>query len=129
MGRVRQPPTVRTQLMATLVPLLPRTWRVVPVERNIDPPDRVTIVLKQGEIERAPTAPLGKYAISYVVTVVSPAQTIDRAEIELDDAVLETFNILTGVPWINPSKATKVLFQGQYLAYDIACSIETKKGS
>lgn len=121
--------TARTQLETELKKVIPRAWKLVPYQDNLDRLDRVTLVLKQNTIAKAAQAPQGAYLISYVLTLVTPEIGAQKAETALDDSVAELLTALDSITWLNWSLATKVQFSDSNMAYDITVEVITRKAN
>lgn len=116
----------RKALAALLRPKLPRAWKIIPYQTNIDTPDRVVVMLKLESIVRTPAAPLGAHDVKFVVTIVSPLTDVEKAEDALDaqvDALLHKLDEL-GIAW---TIAEKVKFDDQHLAFDISLTLTSTK--
>lgn len=112
----------RKALEQALKPVLPKKWRIIPYETNPDVQAVTVVMLKQEEITRNPAAPQGAHDIAFTVTIESPLDGLEKAEDELDDAVvllLHEFDAL-GIAW---TTAKKVLATSGRLAYDISLTI------
>lgn len=118
--------TAREQLLAQLRPLLPDGWQVVPSQRNYDDTQGVVVQLKLQSVARFPAAPIGGYLTSWVLTITTGQQDVERAEGDLDDALLE---FLAALDAVNRSLWTSAVAvaDGNRLGYDVALTIQTTK--
>ena len=119
--------TIRAQLATQLKPLLPRAWKIVDHQTNLDVLDNPVVMLKQQSIRRAPAAPQGAHIVSFTVTVVAPQTDLQRAEDALDEKVDTLIHALDANQSLNWTDAEKVLFQDSYLAYDITLEVISRK--
>ncbi|MFC5930206.1 hypothetical protein D6T64_05640 [Cryobacterium melibiosiphilum] len=119
--------TAREQLVTALTAVIPRTWKLVPYQDNLDTLDRVTLVLKQSTISKAPAAPQGAHIVSYLLTLVTPETDAQKAELALDALVDELLFMLDGITWLTWDTATKVQFSDSNMAYDITVEALTRK--
>lgn len=106
---------------------VPAKWRIIPVQRIPDQITDVTVIIKHTRIERLKAAPLGKLENSLVVTIVTPHADIERAEDELDDAVIDLLGALDGHPGLGWSSAEKVSVDEVYLGWDINMTAITER--
>lgn len=119
---------VRDAVVASVTALLPAGARLVPVQRNLDVIDCVTLMLKLSKIEYLKGAPLGGWTITYTLTVIHPATDPAVADEALDDIVIDLFEGLQSANSMWPTEATKVLWDQSRMAYDITLMQNTKKG-
>lgn len=119
--------SVRDQLVTLLTPKIPAGWKLIPYQDNVDTLDTPTVMFKQMTIENASEAPQGNYLFGYTLTIIDGTTDPQVAEANLDDEVETLWVILDGMSQLNPKTATKVLFQSDYLAYDITVDIITAK--
>lgn len=119
--------TVRQTYVDELTPVLPKRWRIVPYQTNLDKLANVVVMLKQQTFEPLPEAPAGWLKVSVIVTCVSPLKDIPKAEDQLDDAVLQLITDLEGIESLIFQRAEKVLFQDEYIAYDLHTEVHTRK--
>lgn len=113
--------SVRTWLDTNLAPLFPEGWRWVPYQRNTDSLDAVTVQWKQSRILPLSEAPMGVLRVEGTVTVMSPRTDVERAEEELDEAIVDllaAIDALAGLAW---TEATKVVVNdGGNFGWDIS---------
>ncbi|TFC94572.1 hypothetical protein E3T28_14820 [Cryobacterium sinapicolor] len=119
--------TARQQLEAELRKLVPKTWKIVAYQDGLDTLDKVTLMLKQSAIEKAPAAPQGAHIVSYVLTLIDPALDAQKAEIALDASVDDLLFKLDGIQWLTWSRAEKVQFSDTNMAYDVTVEVITRK--
>lgn len=118
--------SVRKQLEDALRILLPKRWKIVATSTTLDAISADAVVmLKQLELAPAPRAPRAETIVSYVVTIIDPHEDLASAETALDDGVVDLFRALQRITFTNPTKATKVTFSDQYLAYDLTVEVVT----
>lgn len=122
--------TARQQLAAALKPLLPKDWRIIPYQKNLDALSTTVVMLKLSHLTKLPAAPLSHVRTTWTITVADPSTDIEKAEDALDDEVTSVclaINQIPGIKWVD---ATKVTFQDKYLAWDITSELtaNNKKG-
>lgn len=118
---------VRKALEAQLKPLLPRTWRIVPYQRNLDTIAHTTVMFKQTAIDKLPQAPQGVLIVDLTLTIISHFTDTVKAEDDLDDAVLELCLAMDANPHVIYGRADKVMFDDTHLAYDITIQTTARK--
>ncbi len=117
----------RQVLSGFLAPLLPENWKIVASERNIDTVDTTTVRLQQMFIRRAPGAPFGLHAIEFVATVASHYRDLEKAEDDLDDAMLAFTHALDEHPDIIFDEARKILSPESLMAYEVTLTLISQK--
>lgn len=111
--------SIRHELADVLRPLLPAGWRIVPYERDIDPPSATVVMIRQKRLrfdERA-----GRLVAVLILSIISP-HTDDTAAAEdaLDDGVNDLLDALLRVAEVRIPSATKTRFgKVKYAAWDI----------
>lgn len=116
-------------LADTLRPLVPASWRIVGVERNLDELEAgtVSVVIKLDSIRRIPEAPnTGRYRAGWTITVVQPHADPELADPAVYDACLALVAALDGIEWIAWTSAQKALEGGRF-AFDITVETITKR--
>ena len=108
--------------------LVPADWHVVGVERDIDEPAGVNVIIKLSDIERLAEAPRsGRYRAVWTITVVQPHADPEQADPAVYDACLALVDALDSGPgWLTWRTARKVLEAGRY-AFDITVETITKR--
>jgi hypothetical protein len=119
---------VRKYVIDAIKPLLPKSWRFIEQQQNLDTIDQVTVILILQDIAPAPAAPRGALLARYTLTLIEPKVDPARAEKALDDLILELVQALAGVPNLVWTTATRALF-GENQAYDITLEVTTKIGA
>lgn len=119
--------TVRDFLTAELVPLLPRSWKWSPNERNLDRLARTTVIWRQRRLLRLEQAPIGSLRVEGILTIVAATQDIAKAEDRLDDELLELCTALDGLVQLGWTDATKVVVDDTFFGYDIDLFVMTVK--
>ena len=119
---------VRKHVVDIIRPLLPKAWKFVPQQQNLDVIDRVTVVLTLQDITPAPAAPRGALLAKYTLTLIEPKTDPARAEVALDDLILELLQSLAEVPNLVWTTAARAVF-GEHQAYDITLEVTTKIGA
>lgn len=110
----------RTAVAGVLREHLPKSWRIHDDETVPDTLDRTTVLASITHVGRLPAAPLGAWDITVQLTLASAkSENLPAAEAEL----LEHLGTLLAVvednmrtPW---EPATKAMFAGRYLCWDI----------
>ena len=120
-------PTVREWLTANLAPLLPAGFKWVDNERVVDVTEAVTAQWRQRRIAPLPEAPLSYLGVEGVLAISSPRSDIERAEDDLDDAVLELVAAIQSLQGVRFTEATKVAADEQRLGYDLQITVITNK--
>lgn len=111
--------SARDIVEAALRDKLPKLWKLVPAQVNIDTPSTTTVILKLQSLQNAAEAPQGAYEYTFVATLIEPGSDIERVERILDDHVEDLWIILESVPNIQPTKAEKVAVGDTLLGYDL----------
>ena len=119
--------TARAQLAAAIAPLLPTDWQLIPYQDSLDTLSSVVVMLKLENIEKGPTAPIGSYLTNFTVTIADPSTDPEKAEDRLDGDVISLLAALDAINFTLWRTATKVMFNNNNLAYDIAVSVVTNK--
>lgn len=114
---------IREQLEAGLKPYLPDTWRVTPYERDIDRPDRPTLMLRQKRYRYEQT--IGRLVAVFKLTIISPHEDDFKAEDALDTDVGEVLDtIISELDQVVVIGGTKMRFgKAGFASWDI--DIET----
>ena len=118
--------TARQFFSDNISPLLPETWRIEPYVDSLDILDRMTVLLKITDLEKATGVPNGSYLTTADVILIAPqAGNIVASEDALDEALLELLPVLdsTHIRWTKASKATFTDLQA--LGYSIAVQFVT----
>jgi hypothetical protein len=108
-----------------LKPLLPRRWDLAVYTRKPDELSAPTVIVTLQRIERLKEAPLGSQLVSYLVTIVDPAQDWSQADRALDDEIVDLIAALdstrtpAGVPVLRWDSAERNTWNSTYLAFDI----------
>lgn len=109
-----------------LKPLLPRRWDLAPYMRKPDELTAPTVMVTLQRIERLPEAPLGSQLVTYLVTIVDPAQDWSQADANLDDEIvdliggLDSTRTTAGTPVLRWTGADRAVWNDSYLAFDIS---------
>lgn len=115
--------SIRQQLEDGLKPHLPDTWRVTPYERDIDRPDRPTLMLRQKRYRYEQS--IGRLVAVFKLTIISPHEDDRKAEDELDTDVGDVLDaIVTELDAVRVTAAEKARFgKSGFASWDI--DIET----
>lgn len=122
--------SVRSQLEAMLKPLLPKRWKLIPYQDNLDEISAVTVMFKLLKMENFKSAPLGAYNYTFSITIIEPGSDMSKVEAALDDHVEELWKLLDVHPQMQsvyPQEAVKVLYGATNLAYDITTDVTAFK--
>lgn len=114
--------TARAYLDEVFAPLLPEEWKWIPYQRNLDALESVTVVWKQSTLSRLREAPIGTVLVEGTITILSPHQDVERAEEDLDEAVLDLVLAIDSLPALAWSGATKVSLNDTFFGYDLTVS-------
>lgn len=103
--------SVRSQLEATLKPLLPKRWKLIPYQDNVDELETTTVMFKLLRMENATETPISAFKFTFAITVVEPGNDMVKVEAALDDHVEDLWQLLEKkIPWTKPTLAEKVGF-------------------
>lgn len=119
----------RAELAKLLADNLPKSWRVVPAQRTIDPANRTTVIVKQSTIIKTPEAPAGARSIGFVLTIVSRFTDPSLAEDDLDSTVPDFLAVVDRIRNTRWTTATKVAVDEKHLGYDVEVTVVKMKGS
>jgi len=119
--------TIRGWLETRLKPLLPDAWSFTPTMGMPETLSRITVAIKHMSIDPLAEAPRGHLDNEVVVTVADPHTDQAKAEVALDDQVLELVNALDGIEGLAFKGAKKVSVTDTYIGWDITCQIISKK--
>lgn len=118
----------RAQLIRQLKPSLPKSWRLIKFEDNLDEIDRITVMVRIQSVSRMPEAPQGFYLTTAVLELLTPQTDLSLAEDSLDVALFDLLDILNTIKpnlWVSTQK---VLDAGtKRLAYDVTIHHVTTK--
>ncbi|MET0725928.1 MAG: hypothetical protein ABWY36_06225 [Leifsonia sp.] len=116
---------VRDELEKALKPLLPKSWKIIPVQRNVDSLSSTIVMFKQQSIARLPEAPQGARIVEFTMTIAVPSQDTDRGERLMDDQLVDLLNAIDAIDTIELrwTGAQKVTLFDQYPAYDVTLQV------
>ena len=117
--------SVRAQLANDIKPHLPKKWKVVPYQTNLDTVDVVTVMLKLSTVERTPAAPLASHTVTFTMTVIEPVTTPGDADDAVDDDLDDLLFALDATENLIWSTATRVTYNDRNPAYDIDLEVVT----
>lgn len=117
--------SARKILTDEISPHLPG-YKIIPSSRNVDVPDRKFVQISIQEFT-PPAQAQGFYGVRFLVTVVTPLTTPQRAEDDLDDLVSDLLRALDATESFGWESATKVTYGERHLAYDITVTGLTPK--
>lgn len=116
----------RTYLKQKLEESFP-TWKVIPYDKIPDAIDSPTVVFYRSNVDSLPEAPIGSWAHTHTLYVLSPKQVGEEALDDLDtllDEFLAFLDLTPGITWSNAEY--QVL--GEVLpTFRITAIIRTKK--
>src|SRR5690606_33798741 len=72
--------TAREALVEQLKPALPKDWKFVEHQRNLDRLAQTTVVLKQESIAKLTAAPLHWLHVTFTITIIDPGTDVVQAE-------------------------------------------------
>jgi hypothetical protein len=81
--------TARDALIEGLRSVIPKSWRIVGVDRNIDVVTNTTITLSQQEIASFPQAPMATVEVKFEIKVACPYTDREPAEVRFDADVVK----------------------------------------
>lgn len=119
--------SVRSDLAAVLTPLLPPEWKVIPYERDIDPPSTTVLMLRQSRIVWLSEA--GRLAAVITLSVISNrTDNLENAEDDLDTQVNLLLDALLRVVSARLDDAEKIRFgKVGYPAWNINLTIPLER--
>lgn len=109
--------SARKTLHDAIGPHLPG-YKLIPNQRGVDVPDHRFVQISIREMRPSPTA-AGFIEVEFVVTVVTPLTTPQKAEDDLDDAVADLLRAIDQIEWADWQTAEKVVYGSRHLAYDV----------
>ena len=118
--------TARAHLLSILAPQLPAAWKLIDTARIPQTLERVSVIVNHAEINPTPEARRSTLSNTFEVYVVSPLQDKERADLELDDAVLTVLTAVSDHPEIRFDKARKVDV-AEYIGWQINLTTLTAK--
>lgn len=118
--------SIRKQLADQLAPHLPGA-KFVPVSRSLDSISDPVVMISLRELDRLPEAPIGCHQARFVVTVITPLKTPQRAEDDLDTLVADLVTGIDSIDSLRWESATKVVYNDSHLAYDVTVYAVTEK--
>lgn len=121
---------LRGFVTAALAPLLPRDWKWIPFQRNLDAITVPTAMLKLQTVTRTPTAPIAIRDVEYVLTIIEPITDPARGAAALDDHLVDLLGAIDDTPDIAWKTATAVAWgdpNPTNLAYDIIVTTQYTK--
>lgn len=118
----------RKDLAAYLEGRLPKTWRIIPEQRNYDPANKTTVIVKQETVARAAAAPIGVRVVTFTLTLVSRfTAELEVIEDDLDARLPELLTILDTTRGLRWTTAQKVAVTDKHFGYDISVEVDLKK--
>lgn len=122
----RKPDGIRSTLVDGLRPLLPRGWKLVPYRTVPDDINQTTVWVKLDTIDKLPEAPAsGTNLCTFVVTIASTKASLQEADADLDDRVIELVHALDALPLVRRASARQVAVTEVHLGYDITVEVLT----
>lgn len=118
---------VRAQLLEVVKPTLPKAWKIVPFQTNLDTIDTPTVMFKIKTIERLPAAPQSSHLVTFTLTVIEPKDSGEKAEDSVEDDLDKVVFALDAAPSIRRATATRVVYNDRNPAYDIEIEVVTQK--
>lgn len=124
--------TARNQLVALLAPLEEAGAHLLPYARQIDPPDRATVMVRLDEVTPAEQ---GLWEVSAALVLIVPAGASDAVEDELDELLedvllaLEVGNLPNAVRWTSAKRAVYGEPEPTNPAYEVSLLVRTQKES
>lgn len=119
------------QMKQVLTDLLPEGWKLTDHEPILDLPDVTSVTMKIRSVEPLPAAPLGCYAIDWVLTITTPLKSRKSADPTLFDELIQFLGAIDSddaPEWFTWTEATKAAGDdGERLAYDITVRHHTNR--
>jgi hypothetical protein len=126
--------TARDEVVDLLDGALPVGVDVLPYARQIDPPDRSTVMVRVDVIRPAPESGLWEVDAALVLIVPGPGTEVEAAEAELDGLLEDVLYALdnddgipNGVRWTEAKRAVYGEPEPTNPAYEVALTIRTQK--
>ena len=121
--------STRQVLLDALKPQLPKRWKLVPYQTNLDTVDVVTVMFKIKTIGRTPAAPRVNHTVTFTVTIIEPKDTPGTSDDALDDELDDLLFALDATDDLVWRSATRVTYNATNPAYDIDLDVITAKGA
>lgn len=116
----------RTYLKQKLEESFP-TWKVIPFDRTIDAVPEPTVLFFRTNVQSLPEAPIGSWAHTHTLYVLSPKQVGEEALDDLDTLLDELLAFLDLTPGITWSDAEYQVLSETLPTFRITAVIRTKK--
>jgi len=94
MAAIVQASNPRLWLEAQLKPVLPKTWKLIPYEREMDSLSAVTVMFSMKSISRFPQAPKTHRLVEYVLKVIEPRIDPDKVNDLLDKELADLLDAI-----------------------------------
>lgn len=119
--------SLRHDLATALAPLLPAEWRIIPYERDIDPPSTVVVMLRQKSLRYDTNA--GFLLAIFKVSIISPhTDSLQNAEDALDDGVHHLLDGFLKIAEARIPTGNKTRFgKKEYPAWDIDLEVPLER--
>lgn len=124
--------TARAEVVALLGAHLPADVDVIPYARQIDPPDRDTVMVRVDALRPAPEQGLTDVDVA-LVCIVPGGEEAEAAETALDELVEDVVYAVTretipnGVRWVSATRAVYGEPNPTNPAYEVALVVRTEK--
>jgi len=119
---------VRNYLVRELRARMPKGWRISGLQRTLDRPTAaITLVIRQKTIRSMNT---GVVQVDFTVAAVTPNQDTAKAELALDDALIDFLMAFDDHPGITYGEATKTVTPigaTEFPSYDIPFTVTSRK--
>lgn len=121
---------IRAQLAEALEAGLPdRKYHVVPSVETVKKIAKNTIQLELSSFAPSPNA-RGQRVVEVTVHVITRMENVTAAAEDAVDALaFEVFEALEAIPWTNPTRADKAVYNDTNLSYKITTEILTKRST
>ncbi|MFJ3392024.1 hypothetical protein [Leifsonia aquatica] len=119
---------VRQTIIDGIKPLLPKRWKLLPNNPNLDTLSQVTVTVRIDRIERTREAPQSHRDYYGVIRVIDPSQSIDKVDDAIDDDIIDLLNAIDELPLLSWTTAERGQVEGtQNFAFDITFKMLLRK--
>lgn len=120
-------PTARAHLLGVIEPLLPNGWKLIDTARIPSTIDAVTVIVNHTTIEPTPEAPRSTLSHGFDLYVASPHADKERADLQLDAAIVDLLTTLGERPDVRFDSAKKIDLTDRYLGWQVTLTTITAK--
>jgi hypothetical protein len=112
--------------------VLPADIDVIPYARNIDPPDRTTVMVRVDDVEPSKTSQ-GTWTVTGALVIVAAKTAPGDGDDEVEDALMDVLvavespDITPGINWTKATRGTYPVDNPTNPAYDVAVTLHIAK--